>query len=210
MNFIAFQRAFNHLPVIEVAEVEKAFPGFDHNALTRWQKAGHLEKIRNGFYRLSGNPVAGDAGLYFMANRIYAPSYVSLQSALDWHGFIPEAVFTVTSVSTLKTQTFQTSLGRFTYHSINSGLFFGYQLENFGAFRFKIADPEKALLDLIYFNPSLTDAAHFFELRLNFFELRSKFSANTFEQYLGIVNSKSLNIRANALLKFLFENDAID
>lgn len=198
------------MPVIQVTDVELVFPGFDRNALTRWQKAGHLEKIRNGYYRFAGKPVAGETELFFIANRIYAPSYVSLQSALSWHGFIPEGVFTITSVSTLKTQQFRTPVGHFSWQHLKPGLFFGYQLESFGDdFRFKIADPAKALLDLLYLRPTLSDAAHFFELRLNFFEIREKFSVEAFENYLLVFQSKLLNARAKALLNFLSEHDAL-
>lgn len=192
-----------------VEEVEKAFPGFDHNALTRWQRAGYLTKIRNGFYRFTERPVAGESELFFIANRIYSPSYISLQSALSWHGLIPEGVFTITSVSTLKTQSFQTPLGNFSWLHLKPDLFFGYQLEAFGDFRFKVADPAKALLDLIYLRPALSDAAHFHELRLSFFELREKFSAEDLERYLSVFDSKSLNNRGKSLLKFLSEHDAI-
>lgn len=195
--------------MVPVGEVEKVFPGFDRNALTRWQSAGHLLKIRNGFYRLTERPVAGESELFFIANRIYTPSYVSLQSALSWHGIIPEGVFTVTSVSTLKTQSFQTPLGYFSWLHLKPELFFGYQLEAFGDFRFKVADPAKALLDLIYLRPTLSSAAHFYELRLNLFELREKFSVADFERYLSIFNAKSLNNRAKSLLKYLSEHDAI-
>lgn len=207
LNFLSFQKSFSHLPVIPVTEIEKAFPGFDRNALTRWQRAGYLEKIRNGFYHFVGKPLAGTADMFFIANRIYNPSYVSLQSALSWYGFIPEGVFTITSVSTLKTQVMQTPLGHFTYQSIKPELFFGYRLETFGDFRFKIADPAKTLLDLLYFYPTLTNAGHFYELRFNFFEMKEKFSINDFEKYLTVINSKSLNKRAASLLKFLSNHD---
>ncbi len=138
------------------------------------------------------------------------PSYVSLQSALGWYGFIPEGVFTITSVSTLKTQAIQTPVGHFTYQSIKTDLFFGYRLEMFEDFRFKMADPAKTFLDLLYFNSKLASAAHFHELRLNFFEIREKFSAGDFEKYLAIFNSRLLNIRAKTLLKFLSDHDAIN
>ncbi len=208
LNFLSFQKTFSHLPIVPVTEIEKAFPGFDRNALTRWQRAGYLQKIRNGFYHFAGKPVAGAGELFFIANRIYMPSYVSLQSALSWYGFIPEGVFTITSISTLKTQAIQAPLGHFTYQSIKPDLFFGYRLETFGDFRFKIADPAKALLDLLYFNPSLANAAHFHELRLNFFEIQEKFSVGDFEKYVAVFNSRLLSIRAKSLLKFLSDHDA--
>lgn len=203
MKFTTFQKQFAGLPVVSVVEIEKAFPGFDRNALTRWQEAGLLEKIRNTQYRFTDKPVAGDTELFFIANRIYSPSYVSLQSALSWHGFIPEGVFTVTSVSTLKTQFFLTGVGNFAYRTIKPALYFGYRLEPFGAYRFKIAEPAKALLDLLYLFPNLDSEDHFHELRLNFWEFQDKFDENVFEQYLSAFRSKALEIRAKVFLKFV-------
>ena len=203
MKFAAFQKQFADLPIVSVVEIEKAFPGFDRNALTRWQEAGFVEKIRNSLYRFSGKPLSGDAELFFIANRIYAPSYVSLQSALSWHGLIPEGVFTVTSVATLKTQYFSTPVGNFAYRKIKPALFLGYHLESFGAFRFKIADPAKALLDLLYLFPNLDSEGHFHELRLNFQELDEKFDTTIFKQYLSAFQSKALETRAKDFLKFL-------
>jgi predicted transcriptional regulator of viral defense system len=207
MKFLAFQKQFSGFPLVSVSEVEKSFPAFDHNVLTRWQRAGYLEKIRNNQYRFTNRPISGEDELFFIANRIYNPSYVSLQSALSWHGFIPEGVFTVTNVTTLKTQTFNTSAGTFAYRTVKPELFFGYQLITFGAFRFKIATPAKALLDLLYFFPNLDSEDHFFELRLNFWELKEKFDPIIFEQYLSVFNSRALENRATTLLKFLQAND---
>ena len=147
MTFLEFQTTFKDLPVISAIEIEKVFPGFDRNALTRWQKKGYLQKIRRGYYRLTGQPISGDADLFFIANRIYSPSYVSLESAWRWYDFIPEGVFTITSVSTLKTAAFATPLGHFSYRRLKPDLFWGYRLEEYGSFRFKIADPAKAILD---------------------------------------------------------------
>lgn len=203
MKFFEFQQQFSGLPVISAIEIEKAFPGFDHNALTRWQAAGYLEKIRNTQYRFTDKPISGEAELFFIANRIYSPSYVSLQSALSWHGFIPEGVFTVTSVSTLKTQTFSGGSGQFSYHTIKPSFFLGYHLEPFGNFRFKMADPEKCIVDLLYLFPHLDSEDHFFELRLNFWELQEKFDAKVFEKYVAIFESNALETRARTFLKFL-------
>ncbi len=210
MTFLEFQKTFANMPVIPVVEIRKAFPRFDRNALTRWQKAGYLVKIRNGFYRLKDSPRKGSSELFFIANRIYQPSYISLQSALSWYGFIPEGVFTITSVSTLKTQNFQTPEGVFAYQTVRKNLFFGYRLEHFGAWRFKIATPGKALLDLLYLNPHLDSEAHFVELRLNFWELKEHFNRREFENYLSLAASPTLTDRAKKFLKFLVSHDVIN
>ncbi len=203
MKFLDFQQTFAQLPVISISEIEKAFPGFDRNALTRWQKQGYVQKIRSGFYRLTSRPLKGEADFFFIANRIYAPSYVSLQSALRWYDFIPEGVFTVTSVSTLKTIQLATSIGTFSYRSMKPDLFWGYRLEQYGDFRIKIADPAKALLDLFYLHPNLDSADHFYELRLNMFELQEKLNLQDFEYYLERFSSRALHSRAKSFLKFL-------
>jgi predicted transcriptional regulator of viral defense system len=210
LNFLTFKSAFGAWPVTSVLEIEKAFPGFDRNALTRWQGAGYIEKIRNGYYRFTDHTISGDSELFFLANRLYPPSYVSLQSALSWYGFIPEGVFTVTSISTLKTQTINAKAGHFTYRNVKPDLFFGYRLENFGAYRFKIATPEKAILDLLYLQPELGTEDHFYELRLNFWEMEEQFRRNDFESYLAVFSSKALEKRAATFLKFLSSYDTID
>jgi len=203
MNFLKFQNTFANLPVISVAEIEKVFPGFDRNALTRWQEKGFLLKIRNGFYRLASQSVKGDADLFFIANRIYTPSYISLQSAWRFYDFIPEGVFSVTSVSTLKTASFETSFGHFAYRSIKPELFWGYRLEPYLGYRIKMADPAKAVLDFLYLHPRLDSEDHFFELRLNVDELMEKLDLRDLDRYLDLFGSRSLRSRARKFLQFI-------
>ena len=206
MTFLEFQKSFSQLPVIPVMEIEKTFPGFDRNALTRWQKKGYIQKIRSGFYRLTTQPLSGERDLFFAANRIYAPSYVSLHSALGWYGFIPEGVFMTTSVSTRKTQEFKTPIGYFSYRSIQRELFFGYRLISINGFPIKIADPAKTILDFLYLNPQYDSADDFDGLRLNFWELQEELDLKLFENYLRLFASKSLEARAKKFLKFLKDN----
>lgn len=203
MKFLDFQQIFAQLPVISISEIEKAFPGFDRNALTRWQKQGYVQKIRSGFYRLTNRPLKGEADFFFIANRIYAPSYISLQSALRWYDFIPEGVFTVISVSTLKTIQLATPIGSFSYRSMKPDLYWGYRLEQYGDFRIKIADPAKAILDLLYLHPNLDSADHFYELRLNMFELQEKLNLHDFDLYLERFSSRALHSRAKSFLQFI-------
>lgn len=203
MTFYEFQTTFAHLPVISVIEIEKLFPNYDRNALTRWQKKGYLIKIRSGYYRLTNQAINGDLDLFFIANQIYSPSYISLESALRWYDFIPEAVFLVTSLSTRKTQTFETSIGHFSYRSIRPELFFGYRLEKYSKFSIKIAEPAKAILDLLYLNPHLTAEDDFFEMRLNYWELEEKLDLKAYHKYITLYSSRSLEIRAKNFLKFI-------
>jgi predicted transcriptional regulator of viral defense system len=80
------------------------------------------------------------------------PSYISLQSALFFHGMISQIPETIYSVSVARTKLYKTPLGTFSIHHINPTFFFGYQLSQKS--RIKMATPEKALLDFLYMQPA--------------------------------------------------------
>lgn len=203
MAFVEFQRAFAEYPVISTHEILLSFPGFDPNALTRWQRKGWIRKIRRGFYRLASSPPKGEEDLFFISNRIYQPSYISLQSALRWHDLIPEGVFTITAVCTRKTNRFATPYGNFSYRQLRPKLFFGYRLIPYQKFHIKIAEPEKALLDLLYLNPHLSSQGHFEELRLNRNEIKEKIDLEQLSIFLQIFNSRALEKRTTPLIQYL-------
>ncbi|OGZ32247.1 MAG: hypothetical protein A3H02_00905 [Candidatus Niyogibacteria bacterium RIFCSPLOWO2_12_FULL_41_13] len=86
-----------------------------------------------------------------MANKIYAPSYVSLEFALSYHGVIPETVYEITSVAVKATRRFETLGKIFSYRKIKKSAFTGYEIQKQKGFSFIIADPEKAFVDSNYF-----------------------------------------------------------
>lgn len=51
---------------------------------------------------------------------LYAPSTISLESALAFHGLIPEAIYQTTSTTQKRTCRFSTPLGDFIYHAVPS------------------------------------------------------------------------------------------
>jgi len=89
---------------------------------------------------------------FVLANKLYGPSYVSLESALNTYGVIPDITANVTSVSPVTSKRVVTSKGAFLYSKINKNLFFGFQnvLDKSSGLYYQIALPEKALLDYIY------------------------------------------------------------
>jgi predicted transcriptional regulator of viral defense system len=207
MTFREFETAFDGFPVIPIVEIHKAFPGFDRNALTRWQKKGYLQKIRQGYYRVSKSVLVSDPDHFLVANRIYPPSYISLQSALRWYDFIPEGVFTFTSITTRKPVLFHTPLGDFRYQNLKRSLFFGYRMQECKGHYFKIAEPEKALLDYLYLHPHLNHPDELFELRLNTWEIKERVDWEKMEQYLSLFNSKTLTSRVQTLEQHLQSYD---
>ena len=89
MQFIEFQNQLSTHPVFSLMDVFKLIPEFNRIQLDRWEKKSYLKKIKRGFYCFQ-TPDFNQNFLFYTANKIYAPSYVSLEMALKYYGFIPE------------------------------------------------------------------------------------------------------------------------
>lgn len=135
--------------------------------LGRWVKAGRIIQLRRGLYALAEPYARTPAHPFLAANRIVRPSYVSLQSALSWHGMIPEQVPVVTSVTSGRPHSRRTPLGDFLFRHVRGEFFRGYHRVEVqeGQFAF-VASPEKCLLDLVYLTPGAETWAYLRELRL--------------------------------------------
>lgn len=108
--------------------------------------------IRRGLYCLAPKYQKKKVNLYALAQLVYGPSYVSLESALSWHEWIPEAVYTITSSSLGKSKEFKTPLGVFSYNRVPQKAFYTgvEKLTDETGNIFLIANPVKALADYVY------------------------------------------------------------
>ncbi len=113
--------------------------------------------IKRGFYVLSDKHRTGIVHRELVSNLLYGPSYVSLDYALARHGLVPEAVFEVTAVTTKRSKSYETPLGRFSYVQSFVSLYnIGIVSEkNPDGTAFLLASKEKALCDKIVFTPGL-------------------------------------------------------
>ncbi len=119
--------------------------------LSEWVKKGFVIQLKRGVYTLTDQDRNQPLSLFFVANQLYYPSYVSLESALSHYGLIPEKVTQHTSISTKKTQAFSNALGEFNYYHVKTPLFFGFKkIQQPNQQHFLIATPEKALFDYLY------------------------------------------------------------
>lgn len=163
MEYAEVVRSFRDRPFFESRELVLLFeePEAQVQArLSRWQGQGKLIQLRRGRYLLPEDQRRAEPSVFYIANYLYRPSYVSLHSALEHHGMIPEAVGVTLSVTSLHGREWETPIGAFRYRSIRSDRFWGYReerLSNAGErgaqHRFLVADPEKAILDLVYLEP---------------------------------------------------------
>lgn len=132
-------------------DVIKHFPNESLQAikvqLARFVKKKWLTRIKKGLYCFNLEII--DA--LELANRLYQPSYISLETALNFYGIIPDIPQTVTSVTLTTTKRIHNQFGAFAYTKIKPKLFFGFikVKSPTGAF-FNLAKREKALLDYFY------------------------------------------------------------
>ena len=78
-------------------------------------------------------------------------SYISLHTALFYHGMIEQVPGRTYSVTIDRSRVVKTPLGVFSFHHCNPEFFTGY--EHIKPY-LKLATPEKALIDYFYFSPS--------------------------------------------------------
>lgn len=77
--------------------------------------AGDVLSVRRGLYCLAKRHRPVGVSRNLLANLIYGPSYISVETALAFHGWIPEAVHSVSSISLDRARSFETPFGYFDY-----------------------------------------------------------------------------------------------
>lgn len=145
----------NKIYIFTVDELSRYFPGSTvktiQNQVQSWTEQELLVRLRRGVYKVQfpeGGPNLPDL---YIANRLYEPSYVSLETALSFYSLIPDVAAEVTSVTTRQTKLFQNKFGSFKYSSCKNEAYCGYKIMPYEDFKVYIAEKEKALVDFVYF-----------------------------------------------------------
>lgn len=115
---------------------------------SRYVKNNLLVRIKRNMYALTSkwNDLKEEE-LMLIANFIQVPSYVSLISALSYHGISTQIQRdTIASISLKRSASFNPKTKQFNYYKTNKRLYFGFEKKN-GIF---IASPEKALADSVH------------------------------------------------------------
>ena len=155
MRFEQLRQKIIKYPLFTSADVLKWFPKTDikilKTQLSQWLDKGYLRKIKRNLFYLAEIEISDQ---FYLAEKILSPSYISLESALNYYSIIPDIPQSVTLVSPLITRKFATPLGKFYYYHLKPDYFFGFKTiySPDKKFFYNIASQEKALLDFIYFN----------------------------------------------------------
>lgn len=171
------------------------------------EKNGYLIRLKRGLYVVNPEYSGKSLSSELIANHLYAPSYLSMASALRYYGLIPEATYSHQSMTVKHSRSFDTPLGFYDYKLISKKAFsVGIRSVHMGDYAFLIASPEKALCDLIANSPKVNlrfmkDAETYLvhDIRMDMDEF-FKFDATILEDYIK-VGKKADSI--TTLLKYL-------
>lgn len=142
--------------------------------ISRFLKYKEIISLKRGmyvttdFYNKNKNDVSY---LFFIANVLRSPSYISSWTALQYYDLTTEAFNNITSVTPKITRSYKTKIGNFSYQTIKKDLFSNFSIEK-GNFDFFIASPSKALFDLLYFKTQQFRGIKFEDINLLIDELR--------------------------------------
>ena len=197
MNYLEFEKALRDFLVFSIKDIKKKFPDFDSRRLVEWQHKNYIQKLRREFYCFQERN-KDEQFLFLAANKIYSPSYVSMESALAYYNLIPEGVFMTKSISTRNTASFNTAIGDFSYNHIKPLLFFGYRLLLNDSVAIKIAEPEKVILDYLYLK-KLNSIDDIDAIRFSEIQIKEIVDFHKLDNYKKIFNSKVLDKRIELL-----------
>ncbi len=110
--------------------------------LNRLIKSGIIERLSRGMYGVPGMKTDTERA----ANDAVYPSYISFGSALSKYGVISEVPYVLEFATTKGTRKKQIGGMDVLYRKLQKKLFFGYTMSN----GVMIAEPEKAVLDMVY------------------------------------------------------------
>lgn len=161
---------FTQKTLKEITGIKKENSFF--SVLKKLIRNGVLVKIERGKYILEKRQIDD----FSLANFLYQSSYVSFESALNFHGILSQFPYEITSATTRKSLTKSFEGKTFSYVHLDKKFFTGYEKKN----GMLIAEPEKALADQQYLKSKGRKTINFDELDLK------QINITKFNQYLKL------------------------
>ncbi|MDO8505314.1 MAG: hypothetical protein Q7S48_01920 [bacterium] len=181
------ERAGRH-PIFTLEDCRKWFPQSARATiivqLSHHVAHGHFLRLKPGLFLLNREPFPDPR---VIASRLDSGSIISIETVLRESNMIPEIPFATTAVTSGKTSRYTIpGLGTFLFRHIKSSLVFGWTTQSFPPYSVRIATPEKALLDLLWFHRFERDLpGYLHELRLT---IPPTFSWKRFREYDSAYN----------------------
>lgn len=190
------EEVFSYTQVIEALKGYKKPRDVINNLL----KNGDIIRVKKGLYVFGKIWQRKPYSRELLGNLIYGPSVISSDYVLSGAGLIPEQVKTVTSVTTGRSRSFNTPVGKFTYKQLNKERFsFGIEINKTNNGQYFIANPLKALADKIWFDkrfkptsPKSYQTYLYNDLRVDPDILKNYFEENFIEQLNKIYSARKI------------------
>ena len=168
-------------------------------------QAGEVLRLKPGLFVLAPPYRKSEPHPFVVAAVLHAPSHVSLESAMGYHGLIPEAVYQVSSVTVGRSREFSTPLGVFSFRRVparapRAGVEAVAVARNAWAF---VASPLRAIADAVYLAREVTwgrDGLGYLteSLRIEEDDLRS-LSFEAMEEMLDGIRSRRVRVYLEGL-----------
>lgn len=183
---------------------------FPRDKITDLIKKEIIIRVKKGLYIFGDRYRRHPYSKELLANLIYGPSYVSLEYALHYYGFIPERSEALTSITIGRSRKFHTPVGLFTYrqipiHAYKKGM---TRIEQNNRQSFLIALPEKALADKIISERGVAITSRKEIQHLLFQDLRidpnivQSLSFDRIKMYAKLYRSRKLRLLSHFIRRF--------
>jgi hypothetical protein len=187
---------YNQSGLVTATELKTRLKGTSdsrYGLVKRAIRKGDLINVRRGLYTVNKKYTRKEVNKFELSHRIHGPSYVSFESAMSVHGWIPEAVYTTTAASATRNLEFNTPFGVFSYMKLPKRNFFvGVdRIKNSNDSISLLASPWKAFLDYCYAYKQVSDLKDIFaSLRIDVGELPipSNFELDNYVHYYKRAN----------------------
>lgn len=147
-------------------------------------RTGRLKSVKRGVYVTDK-----EHSDFELAQKLYAPSYISLQTALGFHGINFQSYESIYSVS-LKRKKIKVENKVFNYHAVSEKIFWNplgvEKKENY-----YLASPERAVCDTIYLLPRLG------------FDYLQKLDSQKLQDLVPLYGSQTLNQKVEKIAQGL-------
>lgn len=196
--------------LIRDVDLQSIFAGSDASRYALIHKALHakeLIQLRRGLYMLAPQHQTPLWSQYYLANHIAACSFITAESALSFHGWIPEQIKQVTSAIAFgRNKIFHTPMGDFVYRTfpVTSANYFLYGVQSVKVATHLVwmATALRALMDYVYWHKVNDANTDFLIHSLRIDELHLKEIKKTdIQNLLPVYHSKRVQQLLKNLLK---------
>ncbi len=163
------ERVFKLAPpygVFDETVIENLFPTHSDGARRavahRAVRQGEVLRLKPGLFLLAEPYQRERPHPFMLSGLLYSPAHISMESALAFHGLIPERVVEVAAVTTRRSNVLRTPVGRFSYTRVpmdipRAGVRAVEVAPQSWAF---VASPLRAIADLVYIRKKVTWRRH--------------------------------------------------